>query len=304
MKILVTGSEGFIGKALANRLKKDGHEVFGFDILKGQDMLNYDQVQKAVCGIDAVMHLAAAADLNWVRHHPHEGYELNVTGAKNMAFACAESGATLYYASTCCAYGNQKVHPATEETLPNPSDFYAATKLAGENVIVAYAKQFGLKYNVMRFATIYGPGMRNALAPHIFFRRAFANKPILLHGTGEQTRTLTFIDDLTDGMSRLIKAPILGEIINLTTEEEVSAKEMAEHIKKLTNSSSDVLCVADRPGQTHREAVSAAKAKLLCGWQAEHTFFDGLKKTYQWFLDNPEELEKHYQYEPNHLKEV
>ena len=283
-KILVTGGDGFLGQALINRLKKEGHEVESYDLVQGKDLLNREQLEKAIQEKDAVFHLAAIADLNVSRECPLKNMEINVIGTINVAEACLKAGATLYYASTCCVYGNQKIHPSDEKSLPNPTEIYACSKLAGEHVILGYAKTCGLEYNIIRFATIYGQGMRPALGVYVFFSQALNDKPITVHGDGRQTRTLTYIDDLTDGIMALFHSGIKNEIINVTTEEEISTIQMAKMIKKITNSKSPIIFISQRPGQTFREVVSAKKAKKLLGWQAKTSFKEGLEKTYKWFL--------------------
>jgi nucleoside-diphosphate-sugar epimerase len=284
-KILVTGGTGFIGKHLFGRLKKEGHQVEIFDLKRGDDLRDPKQVDKAVKGRDVVFHLAAIADLNVSRKNPRENTDVNITGTVNVANACWRHRAVLNYASTCCVYGNQKKHPVDENTLPNPSEIYAHSKLAGEHIILGYAKTCGLEYNIIRFATIYGPGMRPALGVHVFFDQALDSKPITIHGNGKQTRTLTYIDDLIDGIMVLFHSGVKNEIINLSTEEEVSALQMAKLIKKMTNSKSPIVFISQRPGQTFREAVSAQKAKKLLGWRAKTSFKEGLEKTYRWFKE-------------------
>jgi len=222
LKILVTGGSGFIGKALIERLKKEGHEVENFDLSEGKDLRNLKQVERAVKGKDVVFHLAAIADLNVSREKPKENMDINVLGTMNVAEACWRHKTLLFYTSTCCVYGNQPKHPVDEETLPRPTEIYACSKLAGEYVILGYAKTCGLQYNIARIATTYGPGMRPALAVYIFFDRALKNKPIPIHGTGKQTRTLTYIDDIVEGLVAWLKSGVKNEIINITTEEEVS----------------------------------------------------------------------------------
>ena len=282
-KILVTGGTGFIGEHLVESLKKGDHQVEVFDLKNGDDLRDSKQVDKAIKGKNVVFHLAAVADLNVSRENPRENMDININGTINIADACWRHKVVLNYASTCCVYGNQKKHPADENTLPNPSEIYAHSKLAGEHVILGYAKTCGLEYNIVRFATIYGLGMRSALGVYVFFEQSLNNKSITVHGDGRQTRTLTYIDDLIDGMMALFHSGIKNEIINLTTEEEVSAIQMAKMIKKMTNSKSPIIFIPQRPGQTFREAVSAKKAKKLLGWQAETSFKQGLEKTYKWF---------------------
>ncbi|MBD3281991.1 MAG: NAD-dependent epimerase/dehydratase family protein, partial [Candidatus Portnoybacteria bacterium] len=159
-KILVTGGGGFIGKRLIRALEKEGHKVENFDFINGKDIRNYEQVEKAIAGKDVVFHLAAAADLNWSREYPIETMDINVTGTTNIAVACAKHNTFLQYASTCCVYGNQETHPIDEKSHPNPTEIYACSKLAGEYAVLGYHKLYGLKHNMLRFATIYGVEMR------------------------------------------------------------------------------------------------------------------------------------------------
>lgn len=287
LKVLVTGGSGFIGKALIGRLEKEGYSVENFDLSQGQDLRNKSQVDKTIKGKDVVMHLAAVADLNWAREHPDETMDINIGGTINVAQACTKHKAILFYASTCCVYGNQDSHPTSEKAFLNPAEIYACTKLAGEYVIKGYNLMYGLRYNNIRFATIYGPGMRPALGVYIFFKQALKGEPITVHGDGLQTRTLTYIDDLIEGIIALLKSGIVNKNINLSAEEEISALDMAQMIKELTKSKSPIVHIEQRPGQTFREAIDASYAKELIGWQTETSFKEGLEKTYQWIKGLP-----------------
>lgn len=284
--ILVTGGSGFIGQHLVDRLRSQGHNVDIFDLSGGQDLLNVQQVEEAISGRDMVFHLAAIADLYESKKNPLKNMNVNVIGTINVAEACLKYGVLLNYASTCCVYGNQEIHPSDEKSLPNPTEIYACSKLAGENIILGYAKTCGLKYNIMRFATIYGPGMRSALATYVFLDQAIKGLPITVHGTGKQTRTLTFTEDLVDGMVEWFNSGITDEIVNVTTEEEVSVLEMIELIKKITGSKSEIIFLPERQGQIFREQIEAQKALALFGWKAKHTFEEGMIKTYEWFQKN------------------
>ncbi len=180
-KVLITGSHGFIASHLRERLKKEC-EIICFDTLRGLDITNQHDVFSHVRDLDAVFHLAAVADLNWARVHPIETMKINIKGTWNVAYACCKHDIPLYYASTCCCYGNQKVHPTIEKSPVNPAEIYACSKLAGENVIMGFHHTYGLKYNFMRFATIYGEGCRPALGTHIFLGQALRGEPITIHG--------------------------------------------------------------------------------------------------------------------------
>lgn len=282
-KILVTGSSGFIASKLVTRLQESGHLVQPFDLADNQDITNPTQVSRAIADKEAVFHLAAIADLNWARVHPIETMKINIEGTWNVANACRKVGAKLFFASTCCVFGNQKYHPVTEETLPNPSEIYACSKLAGESVIKGFHHTYGLNYVMMRFATIYGEGTRPALGTHIFMRQAVKGEPITVHGDGKQTRTLTYIDDLVDAILAGFNSGKLNEIWNMTATEEISALKMAQDIKMITRSKSDIIFIPQRIGQTLRESVSADKIFRDTGWKAKVIWEEGIKRTYKWF---------------------
>ena len=284
MKILCTGSSGFIASHLIRSLRERGHRVTPFDMLDGKDLRNLDQVRSAVSGVDTVFHLAAIADLNRSRVDPIETMEINVEGTWNVAYACWKAGAKLFYSSTCCAYGNQEHHPVDENTLPNPAEIYACSKLAGEYVIKGFHHTYGLPYNIMRFATIYGEGTRPALGTHIFFGQALRREPITVHGDGQQTRTLTHVDDLVAGIVALYDSERLNEVWNLTTEEEVSALGMARDIRSLVGSLSEIVFVPQRVGQTFRESISAEKMRREIGWEAKVKWKEGLERMKWWYL--------------------
>jgi len=283
-KVLLTGSAGFIATHLSRELRDRGFQVRTYDIVHGQDLRDLVRVIGAVRGVDTVFHLAAIADLNRSRVDPIETMEINVEGTWNVAYACWKAGAKLFYASTCCTYGNQEHHPVDENALPRPAEIYACSKLAGEYVIQGFHHTYGLPYNIMRFATIYGEGTRPALGTHIFFGQALRREPITVHGDGQQTRTLTHVDDLVAGIMALYDSEKMNEVWNLTTEEEVSALVMARDIRSLVGSLSEIVFVPQRVGQTFRESISAGKMRREVGWEAKIKWKEGLERMKWWYL--------------------
>ena len=283
--VLVTGGNGFIGSKLVEVLRRKGYKASIFDSSSGGvDLRNLADVVMAVSNVDTVFHLAAIADLNWARMYPLQTMKINIEGTWNVAYACKEACANLYYASTCCVYGNQKIHPATELSLPNPSEIYACSKLAGENIIKGFHHTYGLAYNMMRFATIYGEGTRPALATHIFMGQAIRGEPITVHGEGAQTRTLTHVDDLVAGIVALYESGKMNDVWNMTATEEISALKTAVDIKKVTGSSSPITFIEQRIGQTFKEQLSADKMKNEVGWKAEIPWEEGLRRMFKWFV--------------------
>lgn len=282
-RVVVTGGSGFIGSKLVEQLEKIGCRVDVFDIAGGKNICVPSQVNEAVRGAEAIFHLAAVADLNWARVYPIETMEINVQGTWNIADACRKYGTKLFYASTCCVYGNQKQHPVTEESLPNPAEIYACSKLAGEYVIKGFHHTYGLEYVMMRFATIYGEGTRPALATHVFLGQAMRGEPITVHGDGSQTRTQTHVNDLVDAIIASYRSGKMNETWNMTTTEEVSALQMAEDARRLTGSKSPIVFIPQRVGQTYRESISADHIKRGLGWEARVKWSDGFSSMYEWF---------------------
>lgn len=287
-KILVTGSSGFIASKLVERLVSLGHEVVLFDVQNGEDILNLSKIESCVEHADVVYHLAAQADLTVMAKTPKDGYMgvmLNVQGTHNVAYACAKYKKWLIYASTVCVYGNVDVHPEKEDvTLPNPSELYAASKYAGEWIVRGYGYNYDMPWTSLRFATIYGEGMRPALGMHVFFTQALTGEPITVHGDGTQDRTLTYVDDLVDGIVAPLthKAQAVGQIFNLSTSLPISATKMAEDIKQLTRSESPITYIEQRKNQTQHEDFDVSKAKTLLEWEAKTPWEEGLKKTLIW----------------------
>jgi len=290
MKILVTGGKGAIGGRLMQKLTALGHEPISYDLIDGQDLFNLDQLEEAVKGVDVVYHLAAEANLNNMRtlDGGKSGMVRNVGATDNVAYACAKYKKWLLFVSTMCVYGDVDVHPVKEDTtLPNPSEIYAASKYAAEWVIRGYGINFNLAYTILRIATVYGPGCRPELGVHVFLKQALKGEPLTVHGDGLQERTLTYIDDVVEGtVAPLAHAwEALGQIFNISGTEKTTARGMAEQIKVLTNSSSPIVFVPQRPYNTVREETDASKAKARLGWEAKTSFAEGLQKTLSWMQE-------------------
>ena len=283
MNILVTGSEGFIGKRLSHRLKEIGHKVYGFDKANGRNLLKIKSIRSDILNkkIDLVYHLAAEADLNKARKRPFNCINLNIVSTINISQVCWENNIPLIYISTDCVYGNQKTFPSNEDvTKENPAEIYALTKLAGEMAVKSYG-DVGLKWIIARIPTTYGEGMREALAVYVFLDQALKGNPLTIHGDGKQTRELSYIDDTVNGLVSLIKAPV-NEIYNISSGEELSVLEMVRNIKAITKSKSKIVFVGDRKGQVFKEVINIDKIRSATGWKPKVSFNKGLSKSLKW----------------------
>ncbi|MCP8310241.1 MAG: NAD-dependent epimerase/dehydratase family protein [Candidatus Methylarchaceae archaeon HK01M] len=292
LRILVTGSNGFIGKILCKKLKERGNYVIGFDIIPSSsnhtnmnlvgNILNLESLLDATKGVDTVFHLAAVANLNYAREHSIETVEINVTGTANVAEVCRKYDIPLCYASTCCVYGNTQTYPAHEEGLLRPTEIYGCTKLAGEYIIKGYHSLYGLKHNIMRYATTYGAGMRKELVVYIFLEKAIKGEALPIHGTGKQTRDFIYIDDLINAQIKLLESGVMNETFNFAGDEEISVLEITEICQELVDHKIPLVFVEDRPGQVMREKIDISKTCNLLGWKPQTSFKDGMKKTFEW----------------------
>jgi nucleoside-diphosphate-sugar epimerase len=264
------------------KLTELGNIVAPFDLLEGQDIRNREQIEKAVAGNDVVFHLAAIADVNQARVHPFDTMKTNVTGTRNVVDACWRNGLRLYFASTCGVYGNQEYHPTDEGALLNPTELYALSKRAGESIVKELRDLPG--GTVMRFATVYGPGVKPSLGTHIFLGQALRGEPITVHGDGSQTRVMVYIDDVIDAIIALYNSGKMNDTWNVSSTEEISAQKMAEDIKRITGSRSVIIHTPQREGQTFREQISVSKIYKETGWKARVNWEEGLQKMFDWFV--------------------
>ena len=233
--VLVTGAAGFIGYHLSERLLAAGIPVVGLDNLNAyydprlkearRDRLldrpgfAFERVDLAdregLAGLferhrpHRVVHLAAQAGVRHSLTHPHDYVDANITGFLNILEECRHRGvAHLVYASSSSVYGgNAKLPFAVEDSVDHPVSLYAATKKANELMAHSYSHLFGLPATGLRFFTVYGPWGRPDMAIQIFTRALYEGRPIRLFNHGRMERDFTYIDDIVEGVVRLIPKP-------------------------------------------------------------------------------------------------
>lgn len=290
--ILVTGGSGFIGKEIIKHLEWVKYRPVNFDISNRNNLLCINQLEKYIKNTDMIIHIAAQANFMEMENllGAQCGVEINVVGTHNVAYLCAKHKKPLIYGSTVCTYGNIETI-GKENSALNPSDLYAYSKLAGENIILGYAKTFGLEYIILRFATTYGPGIRSELGVHKFITAAKKNLPLRIHGNGKQTRTQTHVYDIASGVVKAVQRfnKAKNNIINLSASKQITAKKMAKDIIKQLNSKSKIVNIDQRKNQTFYERFSTDKAKKLLKWSPVYSWEKGIKNTIEWFISAKDE---------------
>ena len=305
MRILITGGAGFIGSHLCERFLKEGHSVTAIDnLLTGrlsnieplfknprftfikQDVTNFIHVPGKV---DAILHFASPASPVDYAKYPIPTLKVGALGTHKALGLAKEKGAIFMLASTSEVYGDPDVSPQPESYWGRvnpigPRGVYDEAKRFAEAMTMAYHRYHGLEVRIVRIFNTFGERMRteDGRAVPNFTMQALKGKPITIYGDGSQTRSLCYVSDLVEGLVRLLKSNI-NSPVNIGNPHEMTIKEIAETIKRLTKSRSKIVYKSlpvDDPKQ-RRPDITLAHKKL--GWNARVSSEDGLKRTISYF---------------------
>jgi UDP-glucose 4-epimerase len=292
-KVLVTGGAGFIGSHVVDKLIERGVEPRIFDLVPSSyhpdvdtvtgDLTSLHDVQAAVDGCDAVIHLAAIADVNHVAADPAYAEIVNSRGTFQVLEAARIAGVKrVVYGSTIWVYNGQDGIANEETSVQLPSHLYTATKLAGEMYCRAYTEQYGLETTILRFGIPYGPRARAAAVVPAFVKKALGGEPLTIAGDGSQARRFVYVEDLADGVARAALAPDAGNrVYNLVGDESVTIREIATIVRDLIGDV-DILHVEKRAGDFSGTEVCGARAEAELGWTASTPFEDGVRRYVEW----------------------
>jgi UDP-glucuronate decarboxylase len=304
-RILVTGGAGFLGSFLCERLLAEGHEVACVDnfftgsrwnvahLLSNPafEVIRHDVTFPLYVEVDEIYNLACPASPIHYQHDPVQTTKTSVHGAINMLGLAKRLRAKILQASTSEVYGNPDVHPQPESYWGSvnpigPRSCYDEGKRCAETLFFDYWRQHSLRIKVARIFNTYGPRMRpdDGRVVSNFIVQALQNQPITIYGSGEQTRSFCYVDDLISGLIRLMASSddITGPV-NLGNPVEFTMLELASLVLKLTGSRSEIRFLplpVDDPKQRQPD-ITYAKAKL--DWTPRTPLREGLAKTVAYF---------------------
>jgi UDP-glucuronate decarboxylase len=301
MRILVTGGAGFLGSHLCDRLLADGHEVLAVDNLytgsksniahnlqnPNFEFMRHDVTFPLFVEVDAIYNLACPASPVHYQKFPTQTIKTSVIGAINMLGLAKRLGIPILQASTSEVYGDPTISPQPESYWGNVNPIglrscYDEGKRAAESLFFDYHREHQVKIRVARIFNTYGPRMNlhDGRVVSNFIRQAISGESITLYGTGEQTRSFCYVDDLINGLVKLMNSPgdVVGPI-NLGNPDEFTMKELAAKVIDLTGSKSD-LVYEDLPSDDPQQRKpDTTKASEILGWSAKIDLNAGLLKT-------------------------
>lgn len=246
MKILITGSRGFIGTHLADALTKRGHEIIHYDLKDGNDVLDIKNLKEKGKGVDCVVDFAAVQRPLTGFDYPFKTIETNIIGLNNVLQVAMENKASLLFSSSKTVYGKPERIPVKESDPKNPTNIYSLTKYVSELIIRDFCKNYGLKSVVVRFSTIFGDGddLIDRAIP-TFMYKAVKNIDLIVQDP-ERTLDPTFIDDITPCLVKIVetlkdKKEGFFEDYNLAAGNPMKIREIIDLLLRITRSKAKIV---------------------------------------------------------------
>jgi UDP-glucuronate decarboxylase len=306
-RILVTGGAGFLGSHLIDRLLDNGHEVLcadnlftgtkrNIEHLHGHsrfEFIRHDVTFPLFVEVDEIYNLACPASPIQYQHDPVQTTKTSVHGAINMLGLAKRLRCRILQASTSEVYGDPAIHPQTEDYWGHvnpigPRSCYDEGKRCAETLFFDYHRQHGLEIKVARIFNTYGPRMHRADGRVVsnFIIQALTNDPITLYGDGNQTRSFCYVDDLVDGLIRLMESPstVTGPI-NLGNPTEFTMRELANLVIAQVGSSSRLSLQPLPQDDPKQRQPNITLARDVLGWQPKVALSDGLEPTIAYFRE-------------------
>ncbi len=306
MRILITGGAGFIGSHLCERLLGGGDDVLCLDnFFTGRrtnivqlldnphfELIRHDVIEPILLEVDQIYNLACPASPVHYQYNPVKTVKTSVMGMINMLGLAKRVRARILQASTSEVYGDPLVHPQPEEYWGNVNPIglrscYDEGKRIAETLMMDYHRQNRVDTRIARIFNTYGPRMLedDGRVVSNFIVQALGGKSLTLYGAGDQTRSFCYVDDLVDGLIRLMNTDGLHEPVNLGNPFEFTIKELADEVKRICGSNSNVENLPLPQDDPKQRKPDISRAQTLLGWNPTIQLDEGLKKTVAYFRD-------------------
>lgn len=310
-RVLITGAAGFLGSHLCDRFVGEGFHVIGMDNLITGDLKNIEHLFSLpnfeFHHHDVTQFIHISGDLDYIFHFaspaspidylkiPIQTLKVGAMGTHNCLGLAKAKRARILVASTSEVYGDPLVHPQTEEYWGNvnpvgPRGVYDEAKRFMESITMAYNRFHGLETRIVRIFNTYGPRMRlnDGRALPAFIGQALRGEDLTVFGDGSQTRSFCYVDDLIEGIYRLMFSNY-DQPVNIGNPAEISLKEFASEILKLTGASVKIVYEPLPVDDPRQRQPDITKAKQLLGWEPRFSRTEGFKITYDYFKNLPRE---------------
>jgi len=318
LRVAIIGGCGFIGSHVADKLLEEGFDIriigrcvhgkipYLEKLLSNgkavefmqADVQNFDSIEKATQGCDAIMHYAALINVDQSIEGPRPFFDVNVFGTFNILEIARKRRIPLVYKSTCEVFGNVPYPDKTNEDYRlMPRSPYATSKLCAERYCLAYWITYGLPIAISRGFNTYGPrqkaGEYGAVIPK-FITSILKGQPPTIFGDGSQTRDYVYVKDVAEADALILEALIEkkisgGEIFNVCTGVEHSIRDIAKKVIQICNTGiNEPIFIKARPGEVRRSVGTYEKIKKILEWTPKTSFENGLKETVRYFTDNIE----------------
>jgi UDP-glucose 4-epimerase len=295
MRVLVTGGGGFIGSHVVDKLIDKGVTPRIFDLSASPyhsplevetftgSITDPGNLDLAMRECDAVIHLAAVADVGHVLADPVLAEEVNTRGTLQvLEAACRAKVGRVVYGSTTWVYSDCPEQEVDEETaIPAPRHLYTSTKLAGETYCASYSELYNLDFTILRFGIPYGPRARAAGVVAKFTDLSFEGKALTIAGDGSTTRSFIYVEDLADGIVAALAPQASGRTYNLSGDEITTILEIAERVQENVDTC-EITHAPPRPGDFPGKTISNQRALDELGWKAETPFKEGVRQYVEW----------------------
>ena len=303
MKVLVTGGAGFIGSHVVDRLLAAGHAVAAVDDLSTgrREFVNpratlhvADIRSDALARVfeaqrpEAVIHLAAQAEVRRSVEEPTLDAAINIGGMLNLLLSCRRYGVgrIVYAATGGAVYGDTETLPTPEDHPARPASPYGISKLIAEHYLACWEALYGVGGMALRYANVYGPRQNplgEAGVVAIFAHRLLRGEPITINGDGEQTRDYVSVEDVADANLRALERPDARGAVNIGTGVETSVNALRRRLEAVAGVRADAHHGPPKAGEQRRSALDPTAAKRLLGWTPQVPLDEGLRRTLAYF---------------------